>query len=160
MYHIGNSLRQLVDCLAHRAAQLAQPLPIQPPVESSTDVGANQPKLDVVRIIDHRVLYGFCQRPPDQYEQPLPEGTHFNHCENNADGAKDGLGRRDARHLLRDGQGFDGHVQRGDDFLSTFRLWGVGIHGFNVDVARENVTDQTAMSGDRCETPRPEENTV
>ena len=55
--------------------------------------------------------------------------THSDHCEDNADGAKNSLGRRDARKFLREIQDFDGRIQRQDSTLALLRSLGLGIHG-------------------------------
>ena len=54
-----NSRRQLVDCLAHRVIEIVQPLPVQSSVEGRTDVGAGQPKFNVVHLIGQIVLDTF-----------------------------------------------------------------------------------------------------
>ena len=56
------------------------------------------------------------------------KGTHSDHCEDNADGTKDSLGRSNAGKLLRKIRGLDSHIQRGENVFSTFRLGGVWIH--------------------------------
>ena len=67
------------------------------------------------------------------------EGIDFDHSEDNAEGAENGLGRRNAAEFLRKVRGLDGHIERGDDNISTF-LSLIEIVGFHVlDVARENV---------------------
>ena len=59
VYGWCNSRRQLVDCLAHRVVEVAQSLPVQSPVEGSTDISAGQPQFDVIHPVDHRVLGPF-----------------------------------------------------------------------------------------------------
>ena len=54
-----NSRRKLVDGLNHRAVEIVQTLPLQSPVEGGTNTSAGQPELDVIHLIDHRVL-GAC----------------------------------------------------------------------------------------------------
>jgi hypothetical protein len=121
-----NSRRQLVDCFAHRVAEVAQPLPLQSPVEGGTDVRAGQPKFDVVHPVDHGVLCGFRSVFGQQKNQ---KGTHSDHCEDNADGAKNGLGRCNTREFLGEIQSFDGGIQRRDCTLPSFRSLGLGLHG-------------------------------
>ena len=41
------------------------------------------------------------------------EVTHPDHCQEDDDGAKYSLSWCDTRDLLRETQGFDGHIQRG-----------------------------------------------
>ena len=55
-----NSRRQLVDCLARGVIEIVQPPPVQSIVEGGTDVGAGQPKFDVIFPLDQCVL-GACQ---------------------------------------------------------------------------------------------------
>ena len=54
-----NSRRELVDCLNNRIFKFVQALPLQSPVEGDTNISAGQPKLDVIHLVDHRVL-GSC----------------------------------------------------------------------------------------------------
>jgi len=54
-----NSRRQLLDCLAHGAVEVVQPLPIQSSVQGGTDFSAGQPKFDVIHLVNHRVLGAF-----------------------------------------------------------------------------------------------------
>ena len=54
-----SSRRQLLDCFAHGAIEVVQPLPVQSPVERSADISAGQPKFDVINLVDHRVLGAF-----------------------------------------------------------------------------------------------------
>jgi len=57
--------------------------------------------------------------------------THSYHREDDADGAEDGLGWRDAREIFGDSvEALDDDIQRGEDIVSTFRLLGFCIHGF------------------------------
>jgi len=51
-----NSRRQLADRLNHRVVKIVQLPPLQSPVERGTDISAGQPKLDVIHLIDHRIL--------------------------------------------------------------------------------------------------------
>ena len=68
--------------------------------------------------------------------------TYPDHCEDNADGAEDGLRWCDARETFRDIQALDDHVQRGEDIFSTFRSFGFCVHGSKVGVGtKEVVTD-------------------
>jgi hypothetical protein len=89
-----NSRCQLLDCLEHGVVEVVQPLPFQSPVEDGTNFSAGQPKFDVVHLVDHRVLGAF-QSAIDQRKNVNQKGTHSDHCEDNADGAKSGLGGRD-----------------------------------------------------------------
>jgi hypothetical protein len=63
--------------------------------------------------------------------------THSDHRDDNANGAKNNLGWRDAGDFLRKIQGLDGHIERGEDVRSTFLSLGVGFHGLKVDIAGE-----------------------
>jgi hypothetical protein len=76
------------------------------------------------------------------------EEIHFDHCEDNAEGSKNGLGRRNAAELLRKVRGLDGHIERGNDNIPTFLSLIVGIHVFELDVARENVVVSTPREED------------
>jgi hypothetical protein len=72
------------------------------------------------------------------YNQPARRRrkTHSDHCEDNAEGAKDGFGRCDTAELLRKIRHLDGHIERGENDVSAFLSeLSVGIHGFEVDVA-------------------------
>ena len=82
---------------------------------------------------------------------------HFDHREDNAEGAKNGLGRCDAAEFLCKIGDLDGHIERGEDNIST--LLSVGSHGSKVDVARGNVVVEglrgrfrtpIKTSGNRC----------
>jgi hypothetical protein len=55
--------------------------------------------------------------------------TDPDHCEENADGAKNGLGWCVARDFLREIEDFDEAVQRRDDALPFLGLLGLGFHG-------------------------------
>jgi hypothetical protein len=79
--------------------------------------------------------------------------THFNHCEDKAEGAEDGLGWRNAACFFRNIRHLDGRIERGEDSTSPFLSLSVGIHGSRVDVAGENV----AASGPRGRTWTPSE---
>ena len=52
-----NLRRQPFNRLAHRVIKVFQQLPVQPPAEGGTDIGAGQPKLDAVLLVGHRLLY-------------------------------------------------------------------------------------------------------
>ena len=98
-------------------------LAIHSPVKGSTDVSARQSEFDVIHFVGHRVL-AVCE-----LEMPHSRrGRNPDHCEKNADGAKDGLGWWEARGLLRDIQGFDGHIQCGEDAVPRLRSLEVGRH--------------------------------
>ena len=84
----------MVDCLADRVVEVVQPLPGQSPVEGSTNIGAGQPEFDVIRLVYHRVLHAF--RFSFQSISADEKETHPGHCEDDADGAKNNLGGRDA----------------------------------------------------------------
>ena len=59
MHRRCSSRRQLADCFVRRAVEVLQWPPVQPPVESGTDVSASQPKFDIIHLIDHLVLCAF-----------------------------------------------------------------------------------------------------
>jgi len=59
------------------------------------------------------------------------EETHLDHCEQDVDGAKNGLGWRDTRDLLREIDAIDGRVQQGDNVLPLLWWLGRGGHGRN-----------------------------
>jgi hypothetical protein len=63
---------------------------------------------------------------------------HFDHCEDNAEGAENRLDRRDTAEFLRKIRRLDGHVERGKDKVSPFLSLDVGSHGFKVDVVGGN----------------------
>jgi hypothetical protein len=67
------------------------------------------------------------------------KGTHLDHCEDNAEGGKNGLGWCDAAEFLRKVRGFDGNIERGEDDFSTLLSLSVGGHGFEVEIAGKNV---------------------
>ena len=54
-----SSRRQLLDCFAHGAIEVVQPLPVQSPVERSADISAGQPKFDVIHLVGHLILGTF-----------------------------------------------------------------------------------------------------
>ena len=60
-----NSRRELVDCLGHGIVEVAQPPPVQHPVEGGADVSAGQPKFDIIGPIYHLLLGAF-QNAVDQ----------------------------------------------------------------------------------------------
>ena len=64
--------------------------------------------------------------------------THPNHREENTGGAKHSLGWYDVHDPARKVQGINGEIQRRDDVVSTFSLFGLDIHRSKVDVAQEN----------------------
>ena len=99
-----NSQRQLFDRLAHRIVEITQPLPFQTPVESGTDLGADQPKFDVIHLVGQVILGGF------QFEIDATESqkvTYSDHRKDDDDGTKSRLGWCVTRDLLREIQGFD-----------------------------------------------------
>ena len=57
--------------------------------------------------------------------------TYLDHRQKGADGAKNGLGWRDARDLLREIHGLDGGVQQREDTIVPFRSLGIRIYGRN-----------------------------
>jgi len=61
------------------------------------------------------------------------KGTHSYHREDDADGAEDGLGWRDVREFFREIQALYDHIQRKEGGVSTFRLLGLWVHGFEVE---------------------------
>jgi hypothetical protein len=65
--------------------------------------------------------------------------THFDHREDNAEGAENGLGWGDAAEFLCKIRGFDGYIERGEDGFSVFLSLSDGMHGFEVEVAGRNV---------------------
>ena len=70
--------------------------------------------------------------------------TRSDHYEDGANGAKDSLCRCDARETFGEYQALDDRVQRGQDVVSTFRLLGLCVHGFEVDVG---VKEQERCNG-------------
>ena len=90
MHRWYSSHRQLHDCLAHGVAEVVQPLPVQSPIEGGADVSAGQPKFDIITLVDHCILdptLSVCDRPMKNRKE-----THFDHREDNDDGAKNSLG--------------------------------------------------------------------
>jgi hypothetical protein len=65
--------------------------------------------------------------------------THFDHREDNAEGAENGLGWGDAAEFLCKIRGFDGNIERGEDSFSAFLSSSGGMHGFEAEVAGGNV---------------------
>ena len=57
------------------------------------------------------------------------KGAYPDHRQKNADGAKDGLGRRRTRDLFREIHGLDGRIQQGEDVIPTFLSFGILVHG-------------------------------
>ena len=102
-----NSRCESVDFLAYG---VIESLPVQSLVEGGTDVGAGQPKFDVICSVNHRVLsrvYFSLQSVNENRKE-----THSDHCENNADGSKNSLGRHNIGDFLCEIQGFDDRIQR------------------------------------------------
>jgi len=122
---VYNSRCQLLDRLEHGLVEVAQSLPFQSTVEGSADLSTGQSKLNVIHLIDHRVLNSRISAFAIDQQQE----THFDHCEDNAGGAKNSLGRRDTRKFLREIHGFDGRIQRRDSTFSLLRLLGFVCHG-------------------------------
>lgn len=60
--------------------------------------------------------------------------AHSYHCKDNADGAKDSFGRRDAREIFREIQALYNSVQRGEDIVSTLLSFWLWIREFRVRV--------------------------
>ena len=55
-HHMFNLRRQLVYRLTNGPTEVVQSLSIRPSIKRSTDIGAVQPKINVVLFIDHRIL--------------------------------------------------------------------------------------------------------
>ena len=53
------------------------------------------------------------------------EGTRLDHSKDNADGSTDSLGRRATQYILRNVQAINSCIQRGEDFVLTFRSLGI-----------------------------------
>jgi len=64
--------------------------------------------------------------------------THSDHREDDADGAENGLGRYEIRDPPGDIQGLDSGIQRGEGIIPAVLSLGLDIHGFKVNVTREN----------------------
>jgi len=71
--------------------------------------------------------------------------THPYHCEYNADSAKDSPGWCDTREILREIQALDNHIQRGEDIVASFRLFGPRVHGLKVRVGAKGRCSGQAM---------------
>ena len=97
MRYWSDSRRQLFYCLAYRVAELVQAPSFQSSTKGETDVGAHQPKLNILRLVDHRVLESF---QPGGLPTKDEKGTHPDHCEENAGGTENGFGWRDTRDFL------------------------------------------------------------
>ena len=52
-----NSRCQLVDRLVHGLIEVIHLLSVHPPVKGGADVGTGQPELDIIRLVEHRILY-------------------------------------------------------------------------------------------------------
>jgi len=78
-------------------------------------------------------MFSSYQPPHDQRE--TWKKTHFDHREDNANRTEHRLGQRNASDFLRDIQRLDGHIQRGEDNLSTFLSSSVGFHRFKARAA-------------------------
>ena len=123
MYRQLNSRCQLIYRIAHGLTELIQSPSVHPPVEGSTDVGTGQSDLDEssslaieswLRVRLEQLIVG--------------AETSSDHREENADGAENRLGWGDARDLLREIHGLDGHVQRGEGAFTPLLSLGPGIH--------------------------------
>ena len=55
--------------------------------------------------------------------------TYPDHRQDGTDGAKYSIGWRDARDLLREIEGFDGHIQCGDDTVPPLWSFRIRSHG-------------------------------
>ena len=89
-------------------AELCHLSSLQPPVKGSTYICTSQSKVNIVIFVDLRILCPFISL----WITKAGEGeTHSDYCEDDADGAENGLGWRDTRDLLREVHGLDGHVQ-------------------------------------------------
>ena len=78
--------------------------------------------------------------------------TRSNHCEDGANGAKGSFRWYDARETFREYQALDDRVQRGQDIVSTFRLFGFCVHGLEVNVG---VKEQERCNGQAVWKTRP-----
>lgn len=52
-----NLRRQLVDRLAYGLVDVIHLSSIHPPVKGSADVGTGQSELEIIRLVEHRILY-------------------------------------------------------------------------------------------------------
>ena len=59
---LSDSRGQLSDCPKYRSAEFFQSPPIHSPVESLTYFTASPPKVDVILIVGHRVLYNVSRK--------------------------------------------------------------------------------------------------
>jgi len=107
VHHRRDSRPQLFDCLQYRVVEVAQPLPLQSSVQVNADVSAGQPKVDVISLVDHRILGAF-QLAIGQRNQRKADSDHR---EDDADGAKYDLGWYDVRDPSRDIQGLNSGIQ-------------------------------------------------
>ena len=82
---------------------------------------------------------------------------YLDHRQEDNDGAKHSLCRWDTRNLLREIQGFDGHIQRGEKIVPPLRSLGPCVHCENSVRLGENgvgrgvwgrVRNLTGASGD------------
>jgi hypothetical protein len=58
-YHRLNLRCQLIDCLAHGLIEDIHLFSVHPSVKSVADVGAGQSELDIIRLVEHRILYTY-----------------------------------------------------------------------------------------------------
>jgi len=130
-----DSCPQPLECLQHRAIEVAQPLTGQSSVKSDTDVGGGQPKLGVIGSVDHRIL--------DVFQLSMVninrKETHSDRRGDNANGTEKNVGWHDVRDSPREIHGPNGGIQREEGIFPKFLMLNIDIHGHKVNVARENV---------------------
>ena len=126
-YHRFNSRGQLVYRITHRLTEVVEFLSIHSPVEGSTDIGTEYPKLDVIQFVNHGVL----TMVNPGYLIAAEEETYPDRGEKDADGAKNACGWYDGRELLREIQPIDGHIQRGENTALSRWSFGFVCHGRN-----------------------------
>ena len=103
-----NSRRQLAYRITHGTTELIELLSVHPPAKRSTDISAFQSKFNVVQFVDRRIL-ATCKHGTSGLSSRGE--TYPDHCEEDTDGAKNGLGWCDARGLLCEIQSLDGYIQ-------------------------------------------------
>ena len=77
------------------------------------------------------------------------DSTYPDHCEEDTDGAKNGLDWCDTRDLLCEIEEFDGQIQRGESTIPPLLSLGLSIHG-TIEVG--------AVARERCEMWAAEKN--
>ena len=112
---------QLVHRITHRLAKMPQFLSTRPTFEGFADVSAEQPEIDVILFVDHRVLVMCKPGGPTTEERE----TDPDHDEKEGNSAKGGSCQPDTYDHLRKIDAVDGHIQHGENLNFPLRSFGV-----------------------------------